>query len=104
MMRPHLLTYKLINNEMSKIECRIIKNTQPSGREFYTIEQKKKRFFGGYKWKEVNPWGSWHRNTYDTLEDAQKDLCWYDGTKTKREVVSTPPAIVYEYLSTPPKK
>jgi hypothetical protein len=84
---------------MSKIECRIIKTTLPNGREFYTIEQKKKRFFGGYKWKEVNPWGSWHRNTYDTLEDAQKDLCWYNGTRTKTEVVNTPPKIIYNYES-----
>jgi hypothetical protein len=89
---------------MSKIECRIIKNTLPNGREFYTIEQKKKRFFGGYKWKEVSIWDGWVRTTYPTLEEAQENLCWYDGTETKREVVSTPPTIVYEYLSTPPKK
>lgn len=89
---------------MSKIECRIIKTTLPNGREFYTIEQKKKRFFGGYKWKEVSIWDGWVRTTYPTLEEAQENLCWYDGTRTKTEVVSTPPTIVYDYLSTPPKK
>ena len=90
---------------MSKIECRIIKTTLPNGREFYTIEQKKKRFFGGYKWKEASLYGDeCLRSLYETLEEAQENLCWYDGTETKREVVSTPPTIVYEYLSTPPKK
>ena len=90
---------------MSKIECRIIKTTLPDGREFYTIEQKKKRFFGGYKWKEASLYGDeCLRSLYDTLEEAQENLCWYDGTETKREVVSTPPTIVYDYLSTPPKK
>lgn len=90
---------------MSKIECRIIKTTLPDGREFYTIEQKKKRLFGGYKWKEASLYGDdCLRSLYETLEEAQENLCWYDGTETKREVVSTPPTIVYEYLSTPPKK
>ena len=90
---------------MSKIECRIIKTTLPNGREYYTIEQKKKRFFGGYKWKEASLWDDeCLRTLYDTLEEAQKNLCWYDGTKTKTEVVSTSPTIVYDYLSTPPKK
>jgi len=90
---------------MSKIECRIIKTTLPNGREFYTIEQKKKRFFGGYKWKEASLYGDeCLRTLYETLEEAQENLCWYNGTETKTEVVSTPPTIVYEYLSTPPKK
>ena len=85
---------------MSKIECRIIKTTLPSGREFYTIEQKKKRFFGGYKWKQATLWyDDCMRASYDTLEEAQKDLCWYDGTETKREIVNTPPKIVYTYES-----
>jgi hypothetical protein len=84
---------------MSKIECRIIKTTLPDGREYYTIEQKKKRFLGGYKWKEASLWGDCLRTTYNTLEEAQKDLCWYDGTETKTEVVSTPPKIVYSYES-----
>jgi hypothetical protein len=84
---------------MSKIECRIIKTTLPDGREYYTIEQKKKRFFGGYKWKEVSIWEGWARTTYETLEDAQANLCWYDGTGTKTEVVNTPPKIIYNYES-----
>jgi hypothetical protein len=85
---------------MSKIDCRIIKTTLPDGREYYTIEQKKKRLFGGYKWKEASLWDDeCLRTLYDTLEEAQKNLCWYDGTKTKKEVVNTPPKIIYNYES-----
>lgn len=80
---------------MSKIECRIVKTTLPNGREFYTIEQKKKKFFGGYKWREVSIWDGWHRTTFETLEDAQENLCWYDGTQSKKEIVSTPPKNKY---------
>jgi hypothetical protein len=89
---------------MNKIECRIIKTTRPDGSEYYTIEQKKKRFFGGYKWKEAGIWEGLIRTTYKTLEDAQSDLCWYDGTETKTEVVSMPHKVVYyDYMTTPPK-
>jgi hypothetical protein len=89
---------------MNKIECRIIKNTRPDGREYYTIEQKKKRFFGGYKWKEAGFGEGWGRTTYETLEDAKENLCWYDGRGTKTEVVSTPHKVVYyDYMTTPPK-
>lgn len=84
---------------MSKIECRIIKTTLPNGREYYTIEQKKKRFFGGYKWKEVSIWDGWIRTTYDTLYEAEENLCWWNGTRTKTEVVSTPFTISSRALS-----
>lgn len=70
-----------------RIETRIIKKTLPDGREYFYIEQKKPRFFGGYKWVEVRDDG--FLNTYATLSGAKADLCWHDGTQSKTEIVLT---------------
>ena len=64
---------------------RIIKRTMPDGRKVFTIQQKHFLFF----WLWVDAWINNDVSTIDsfsTLEEAQKNLCYFDGTKIKQEV------------------
>ena len=70
------------------VKCRIIKRTLPDGRVEYVIQQKHSLF----KWWWVDAWiNSWSgaacQGSFSTLEEAQKNLCYFDGTKCKEEVV-----------------
>ena len=68
------------------MKARIIERTQPDGTVEYVIQQKHLLF----RWWWVDAWcncGTWTRDTFSTLEEAQANLCWFDGTKCKEKVV-----------------
>jgi hypothetical protein len=71
-----------------KKKVRIIKRTGPDGRIKYIIQQKHFLF----RWWWVDAWindGSvWCQDDFDTLEEAKKNLCYFDGTECKEEVVA----------------
>jgi len=59
-------------------KCRIVKRTEVDGHVGYVIQQKQFIVF----WVDwVDMW------RYDTLEEAKKNLCYFDGTEPKDEVV-----------------
>lgn len=69
-------------------KVRIIQRTMPSGRVEYTIQQRHFVFF----WWWVDAWmnsgsGASCKDTWNTLEEAQKNLCYFDGTKIIEKVV-----------------
>jgi hypothetical protein len=70
---------------MSK-KVRIVKKTMPDGRVVFTIQEKHFLFF----WVWVNAWMNHDVSTVDsfpTIEEAKANLCYFDGTKCRKEVV-----------------
>ena len=68
------------------MKARIIKRTFPDGRISFVIQQKHFLF----RWWWVDAWvnaGVECEDSFDTLEEAKKNLCYYDGTKTKEELI-----------------
>jgi hypothetical protein len=70
-------------------QTRIIKTTMPDGRIEFTIQQKHSIFF----WWWVDAWinssaGASCIDTFSTLEEAKKNLCYFDGTKIKQEIIT----------------
>jgi hypothetical protein len=70
------------------MRARIVKRTGPGGRIQYIIQQKHFLF----RWWWVDAWinsscGAWCQDYFDTLEEAQTNLCYFDGTPTKESVV-----------------
>ena len=64
---------------MSKV--RIIKRTSPDGIVQYIIQQK--HFLFWWQWVDawINSWsGADCRDAFDTLKEAQDNLCYFDGT------------------------
>lgn len=69
-------------------KVRIIERTLPSGRINYVIQQKHFLF----RWWWVDAWinsmdGAWCTDSFNTLEDAEKNLCYFDGTKVIEKIV-----------------
>jgi hypothetical protein len=57
----------------------------PDGRVKFTIQQKHFLFF----WWWVDAWVNNDvsiTDSFSTLEEAKKELCWFDGTKIKQEI------------------
>jgi len=70
------------------IKTRIIKRTEPDGRVEFVIQQK--HFMFRWWWVDawVNSWsGASCRDSWDTLEEAKENLCYFDDTPSKEEVV-----------------
>ncbi len=67
------------------MKARIAKLTYPDGTIAYQIQQR--HFLFRWIWVGVSWKYEYCNDRFDTLEEAQKNLCWYDGTKTKEEVV-----------------
>ena len=73
------------------MECRIIKRTHPyQGRVTYVIQQKHHLF----RWQWVDAWlnsidGADCLDSFGSLEEAQENLCLFDGSKCKEKVVLT---------------
>ena len=70
------------------VKCRIIKRTSPYGRVTFVIQQKHFLF----RWWWVDAWvnssdGASCRDDFHTLEEAQENLCLFDGTKFQEEVL-----------------
>ena len=71
---------------MSK-NVRIIERKMPDGRIEFTIQQRHFLF----RWWWVDAWmneGVECTDSFDTLEEAKKNLCYYDGSKCRERVVA----------------
>ena len=69
-------------------KARIIKRTLVDGRIKYIIQQR--HFLFKWMWVDawINSWcGAWCQDDFDTLEEAKKNLCYFDGSKCKEKVV-----------------
>lgn len=72
------------------MKCRIVQREAPDGRINYVIQQKHFLF----RWWWVDAWvnssaGASCRDSLDSFEEAQKNLCWFDGSQHKDEVILT---------------
>lgn len=70
-------------------KVRIIKRTFPDGRVEFTIQQRHFLFF----WLWVDAWinsssGASCVDSFSTLEEAQKNLCYFDGSKCSEEEIN----------------
>jgi hypothetical protein len=70
------------------MKARIIQRTMPDGRAEFIIQQRHFIFF----WWWVDAWvnssaGASCTNSFSTLAEAEKNLCWFDGTRTKEKVI-----------------
>lgn len=66
-------------------KVRIIKRTNVDGRIEYVIQQRS-LFTWADTWFEIS-YARCQRSAYDDYEEAQKNLCYFDGTNVKEEVV-----------------
>lgn len=71
-----------------RIKCRIIERIGPDGHTKYIIQQKHFLF----RWYWVDAWinsgcGAWCTDDFGTLEEAKKNLCYFDGTPGRETVV-----------------
>ena len=72
---------------MNKMTARIVKKTNVDGRIEFTIQQRHFLFF----WWWVDAWMNNDVSTTDsfsTYEEAKKNLCYFDGTKVKQEIIN----------------
>jgi hypothetical protein len=70
------------------MKARIIKRTLVDGQIRYVIQQKHFLF----RWWWVDAWlnsasGANCFDSFHNLEDARRNLCYFDGTRVKEEVV-----------------
>lgn len=70
------------------VKCRIIERTNVDGTIKYVIQQKHFLFF----WCWVDAWlNSWNgaacNDSFSTLEEAQKNLCHFNGSKVTERVI-----------------
>jgi hypothetical protein len=69
------------------MKARIVKKTNVDGRIEFTIQQRHFLFF----WWWVDAWMNNDVSTTDSfssLEEAQKHLCYFDKSKVKEEVIN----------------
>ncbi len=69
------------------MKVRIVKRTNVDGVVSYTIQQR--HFI--FRWWWVDAWmnnSEWTIDTFSTLEEAQKNLCYFNGSKVKQEIVN----------------
>jgi hypothetical protein len=70
------------------MKTRIIERTNVDGRKRWVIQQKHFLF----RWQWVDAWinsnvGAYCNDSFSSLEEAKKNLCYFDGTKVKEKVV-----------------
>ena len=63
------------------MKVRIVERTAPDGRVTYVIQQPHFLF----RWWWIDAWvnsscGAACQDSFSTLEEAQRNLCWFDGT------------------------
>ena len=68
-------------------KVRIVERTYPSGNKRYVIQQK--HFLFRWWWVDawVNSGNPACKDTFDTLEEVEKNLCYFDGTKVIDKVI-----------------
>ena len=67
-------------------KVRIVERTSPSGRVTFVIQQK--HFL--LRWLWVDGWFNsldHAQDSFDTLEEAKRNLCHFDGTRSRNVVV-----------------
>ena len=69
-------------------KCRIIERTCVDGRKVYVIQQRHFLF----KWWWVDAWvnnisGAACQDSFSSLEEAKKNLCYFNGTKIKERII-----------------
>ena len=69
-------------------KVRIVERTEPCGRVTYIIQQKHDLF----RWWWVDAWinstcGAVCTDNFDTLEEAEANLCYFDGTTCKDKIL-----------------
>lgn len=73
---------------MTRPRARIIERTAPDGRVEFVIQQPHFLF----RWQWVDAWlnsscGADCKDYFDSLEEAKKNLCYFDGTPCTEKVV-----------------
>lgn len=69
-------------------KCRIIERTNVDGRKEYVIQQRHFLF----RWQWVDAWinssdGAACQDSFSTLDDAKKNLCYFNDSKCTERVV-----------------
>ena len=64
-------------------KAKIVERTKPDGSIIYVIKQKHLLFRWLWVDASCNSICPHIQDTFYTLEEAQQNLCWFDGTKTK---------------------
>ena len=70
------------------MDARIVERNAPDGRKSWVIQQR--HFLFRWWWVDawVNAWeGASCNDSYFSLEEARKHLCFFDGTPTTERVV-----------------
>ena len=68
------------------MKARIIKRTYVDGEIEFTIQQRHFLFF----WWWVDAWVNndvWTTDSFSTLEEAKKNLCYFNKSKVKQEIL-----------------
>lgn len=77
---------------MSKAKARIVERTSPCGEKSWTIQQR--HFLFRWQWVDawMNSWcGAACSDTFHSLEDAEKNLPYFDGTPCIERVIRVSP-------------
>ena len=68
--------------------AQIVERTGPDGRTVFVIQQR--HFLFRWWWVDawINAWeGTYCQDSFFTLEEAKKHLCYFDGTPTRERVI-----------------
>ena len=68
-----------------KEKCRIVERTNIDGSLTYVIQTR--HLILRWLWQDGSL-SSFRPYTYECLEDAQKNLCYFDGTRNKDRVIN----------------
>jgi len=63
------------------MKARIVERTAPDGSKTYVIQQR--HFLFRWWWVDawINSWaGAACQDSFPTLEEARRNMCWFDGT------------------------
>ena len=73
---------------MFKKKSRIVKKTGVDGKVWFTIQTKHPIFrYWCDAW--LNSWEDEScQDSFDTLEETKKNLCYFDGSKVKMEIIN----------------
>ena len=69
------------------MKVRIVKKTNVDGRVVFVIQQRHFLF----RWWWVDAWVNhsvYTTDSFSTLEEAKKNLCYFDGSKVKQEIIN----------------
>jgi hypothetical protein len=72
-----------------RMKARIVERTAPDGRKEYVIQQR--HWLARWWWCDAwinSSMGAACRDSFPTLEEAQSNLCFFDGTPCTERVIS----------------